>query len=102
MVLAGFIRIITRSRTADQPIDLATAVSIVDEWLQFDNVTPIDAGTRHWELFKSSLLTPNVTGQDATDAHIAALAREHRAVLYTNDIGFQRFEGVKLKNPAAT
>ena len=33
------------------------------------------------------------------DAHIAALALEHRATVYTNDNDFRRFDGLRIKNP---
>jgi len=34
-----------------------------------------------------------------TDAHIAAIAIEHRATVASNDFDFQRFEGLNTINP---
>jgi predicted nucleic acid-binding protein len=34
-----------------------------------------------------------------TDAHLAALAIDHRAVIYSNDRDFSRFKGLKVVNP---
>jgi hypothetical protein len=34
-----------------------------------------------------------------TDAHIAALAIEHDATLYTADTDFRRFRGLRFVNP---
>jgi predicted nucleic acid-binding protein len=33
------------------------------------------------------------------DGHLAALAIEHGATLYTNDKDFARFSGVRVRNP---
>ena len=40
-------------------------------------------------------------GNLSTDALIAAHAMEHGAVVYTNDLDFQRFAGLRRKNPLA-
>jgi uncharacterized protein len=37
-----------------------------------------------------------------TDAHLAALAIEHNATLYSNDSDFGRFSGLKWVNPLRT
>jgi predicted nucleic acid-binding protein len=39
-----------------------------------------------------------VTGSGSTDAHFAALALSHDAVLVTTDADFQRFEGLRLEH----
>ena len=39
------------------------------------------------------------TGSLTTDVHLAALAIELDAVLYSNDIDFSRFPGLKWENP---
>ena len=36
-----------------------------------------------------------------TDAHLAALAIEHQAVLHSNDSDFARFSGLTWRNPIA-
>jgi len=40
-----------------------------------------------------------VSGPLVMDGHLAALAIEHGATLYTNDKDFARFSGVRLRNP---
>jgi predicted nucleic acid-binding protein len=48
------------------------------------------------------LLSPIGTGGNLTsDAHLAALALEHGAELYSYDHDFLRFPGVKWRNPLA-
>ena len=41
-------------------------------------------------------------GDRVTDAHIAALAGEHRAEVHSNDGDFARFPGLRGHNPAPT
>jgi hypothetical protein len=51
----------------------------------------------------SSLLPKGqARGSLVTDAHLAALAIEHGAVLCTNDRGFTRLPGLKWNNPLAS
>lgn len=37
-----------------------------------------------------------------TDAHLAALAIEHQAELHSNDSDFDRFSGLRWRNPVAS
>ena len=54
---------------------------------------------RHWEILRTLLPAGQAKGRLVTDAHLAALAIEHGAVLYTNDRDFTRFPGPKWTNP---
>ncbi len=40
-------------------------------------------------------------GNLTTDAHLAALAMEHQATLWSTDADFARFPGLKWENPLA-
>lgn len=98
-VILGFIRIATDPRAHLDPLTVAEAVSIVSEWLARPNVMALPPGQRHWEIVRKLLVTGQARGPLAMDAHIAAHAMEHGAVLATNDRDFSRFEGLKLTNP---
>jgi uncharacterized protein len=41
----------------------------------------------------------HATGNLVSDAHLAALAVEHNAVLCSTDADFGRFSGLKWRNP---
>ena len=41
----------------------------------------------------------NATANLVSDAHLAALAVEHNAVMQSTDADFARFPGLKWKNP---
>ena len=56
-------------------------------------------GERHWKLFNRLLAQGQASGPLVMDAHLAALAIEHGAILCTNDEDFSRFEELKLINP---
>jgi predicted nucleic acid-binding protein len=40
-----------------------------------------------------------VAGALTTDTHLAALAIEHQCELHSNDSDFQRFPGLRWRNP---
>jgi predicted nucleic acid-binding protein len=50
-------------------------------------------------LLRQLLLGGQASGPLAADAHLAALAVEHGAVLHTTDQDFTRFAGLKWRNP---
>jgi predicted nucleic acid-binding protein len=47
------------------------------------------------------LTTGKAAGTLTTDAHLATLAIEHGATVYTTDREFLRFPGVRVVNPIA-
>jgi|SRR5579862_8327206 len=94
----GFIRLISNPRIYLNPLPLALAIEAVNSWLEAGAVL-IEVGKDHFasvgRLMEEAHGGPNLL----TDAHLAALAIERRATLYSNDRDFQRFKGLRLKNP---
>ena len=95
----GFLRIATSPKVWSQPLLISQAVEIVDSWLSLPNVTVIQAGDRHWPILRELLPASQSRGALVPDAHLAALAIEHGAVLFTNDRDFARYDGVRIANP---
>jgi len=62
-------------------------------------VTLLAPGERHWSVLSGLLPTAQIRGPLVTDAHLAALAIEHGAVLYATDRDFARFPGLRTVNP---
>ena len=85
-----------------KPLTLSTAISIVDEWLAQPNFSIMPVGDQHWKILAKLLPESQARGPLAMDAHLAALAIEHGAALYSNDRDFTRFPGLRLINPLAT
>jgi len=99
IVLLAFLRITTRPRILVRPLSLGEATVYVDSWLEQPFVEPVSPGPSHWGILRSLLAASGTAGNLTSDAHIAALAIEHRAAIYSTDHDFGRFPGVKHVNP---
>lgn len=100
-VLVAFLRLATRPGLFRNPMPLDAAFDVIDSWLEQSTVSVIDPGPRHRAILRR-LLSPIGTGGNLTsDAHLAALALEHRAELCSTDRDFERFPGLKWRNPLA-
>lgn len=95
----GFVRIVTDARIFRVPLPLDRAVAVVDQWLQQQSVELVLPTPRHWTTLREMLVGGQANGPLASDAHVAAVAREHGAVIYTTDRDFVRFPGVRVVNP---
>ena len=56
-------------------------------------------GKRHAEILFGLLKRAQAGSNLTTDAHLAALAIEHRLELHTRDGDFARFPGLRWRNP---
>ena len=101
VVILGFLRIATRGDVFPEPLTADRALGYVGEWLRQPCVTPIRPGDKHWEILSSLLQISGTAGNLTTDAHLAALAIENGATVYSADNDFKRFAGVKHINPLA-
>ncbi len=95
----GFIRIGTNSRVLLNPLRPEEAAGYVDEWLSQPCVVILEPTESHWEIFRNLLVSGGVNGPLVMDAHIAALAIEHGATLFSSDGDFARFKGLSWSNP---
>jgi uncharacterized protein len=95
----SFLRITTDARFVAVPFDATEATAIVDAWLTSPAVEIIEPGPRYWSILRSLLLAGNIRGPLVSDAHLAALAIEHDATLYSTDGDFRRFAGLRVVNP---
>lgn len=98
-VITGFIRIGTHVRAMQRPLTLKEATARVQSWFDQPCVRLLEPTTAHWGIFQKMLLGGNAVANLVTDAHLAALAVEHNAVLCSTDADFSRFPGLKWKNP---
>ena len=101
-VLTAFIRIGTNPRLHQRPLTLKEAIERVQSWLNQPCVRLIQTTDQHWQLFQQMLRAGNATANLVSDAHLAAVAMEHNAVLHSTDTDFARFRGLKWKNPIAS
>jgi toxin-antitoxin system PIN domain toxin len=100
VVILGFLRIVTRRGVFPRPLTPAQAAEVVDDWLQRPVVTVLRPGDEHWRILRGLLLQAGMAGNLTTDAHLAALAIEYGACLYSADGDFARFRpALRYANP---
>jgi toxin-antitoxin system PIN domain toxin len=98
-VLGAFLRISTNKQIFRRPLTLKEATLRVQSWLDQPCVRVVVPAENHWEVFCDLLDQGQATANLVTDAHLAALAIEHSAVLYSTDSDFARFPRLKWENP---
>lgn len=98
-VLLGYVRHMTSRRVRVEPLAPAEAFAHVRSWLDQPQTQILNPGPRHLDLLESLSASARVTGDLITDLHLAALAIEHQADLYSNDADFSRFPGLRWINP---
>ena len=99
VTMMGFVRITTHPRVLANPLPVAGACERVESWLAQPQVMVLHPGERHAGLFFGFLRGLGSAGNLTTDAHLAALALEHQAVLQSTDADFARFTGLRWRNP---
>ena len=100
-VILAFLRLTTRPGVFRNPMSLDAAFNIIDSWMEQPSVIALDPGPRHRVILRGLLSAIGTGGNLTSDAHLAALALEHRAELCSSDHDFQRFPGLKWRNPLA-
>lgn len=101
-VAIGYVRLTTNPRIMAAPLDPGTSLDVVTGWYQRPNVTAPQPTVRHHEVIRALLAPIGTAGNLVSDAHLAALAIEHGAELYSFDHDFQRFSGVRWVLPGPT
>ena len=99
IVILGFLRIVTNGRIMPTPLTPEVALDCVDDWLQQPPSLTIVPSHQHWLIFKELLMPLGTAANLTSDAHLAALAIEHGARLYSTDNDFSRFKSLRWTNP---
>jgi uncharacterized protein len=102
VVLLAFLRLATNPRVFAAPLALEDALDLVDSWLEQPNATVVHPTDRHSRLMRELLAPLGTAGNLTSDAHLAALAVEHGAELWSVDSDFARFPRVRWFNPVAS
>ena len=98
-VLLAFLRLTTRPGLFRRPLPVDTAFHLVARWLEQPPATVVHPGPRHLQVLRELLRPLGTAGNLTSDAHLAALAIEHRAELCSSDTDFARFPGLAWRNP---
>ncbi len=95
----GFVRLTTSRRLFEAPLDVGVALNLVQSWLDQPHAVLLMPTPRHWSILSDLLRSSTGAADLTTDAHIAAYAMEHAATVCSNDGDFDRFDGLRWKNP---
>lgn len=101
MAMLGFLRVMTHPRIVPKPMPVAVATTAVRGWIARPSVTILQPGPRHGEILLRLVEELGTAGNLTSDAHLAAIAIEHRAEIATTDTDFARFPGLRWFNPLA-
>ena len=100
-VTFGFIRLVTHPSVLANPLTPEAALDRVDDWFSPEHVVVLEPGPRHLRIVRDLFRGTAVGGNLTTDTHLAALAIEHGAELHSNDRDFERFAGLRVRDPLA-
>lgn len=101
LVLVAFVRISTRASIFEQPLEVTQALDLVDGWLAQPCSTVLNPTERHSNVLRELLGPFGTAGNLTSDAHLAAVAIEHGAMLHSCDHDFSRFTGLRWSDPLA-
>ena len=99
VTILGFIRISTQRRIIERPMFPQDAIERVRSWLAVPTVQIISPGEEHGEILFRLINDLGTAGDLTTDAHLAALAIEHRGQIASTDGDFAQFRGLRWFNP---
>ncbi|MTV27826.1 type II toxin-antitoxin system VapC family toxin [Nitriliruptoraceae bacterium ZYF776] len=99
-VLLAFVRIATRPGIFPRPLPVEAALQVVRACLEAPSAIVVHPTVQHLDVLATQLAEAGSGGNLVSDAHLAALAIEHRATVVTFDRDFERF-GVRTYRPTA-
>jgi len=97
--ISGFLRLSTNPAASVEPLTIAKACMVVDEWLALDNTHLVSLEKKNWPVFRSMLIEGQVTGNLVMDAHVAAMAASCGSKVATTDRDFSRFVNLQIIDP---
>lgn len=97
--LLAFIRLTTKVGLFPSPLRVDQAMQQVTQWLGAPGAQLVSPTPRHGDVLASMLSLVGTGGNLVNDAHLAALAVEHRASIVSYDSDFGRFDGIRWYTP---
>lgn len=96
--LLAFVRLSTKDGLFPRPLRPADAMSRVADWTAASSAIVVGPTPRHADVLTEMLARVGAGGNLVNDAHLAALAVEHRGGIVSYDADFGRF-GVRWDRP---
>jgi uncharacterized protein len=97
--LLAFIRLATKESLFPRPLAPEDAIGQVADWLAAPSAAHVNPTARHAEVLTRMLSRVGTGANLVNDAHLAALAVEHRASIVSYDSDFGRFDSVRWDRP---
>ena len=101
IALLAFVRLSTRADLFPRPLDVGRAMDVVEAWLSAPAAVAVQPTPRHAAVLRGLLAPFGTAANLVNDAHLAALAVEHDAVVVSFDRDLGRFPGVRWEEPPA-
>ena len=99
IALLAFVRLSTNAGLFPSPLAVDAAMDRVDAWLSAAPSVVLEPTVDHAQVVRRLLAGVGVGGNLVNDAHLAALAIEHRCGVVSFDNDFSRFPGVSWSLP---
>ncbi len=100
IALLAFVRLSTKAGLFPSPLPVDAAMDRVDAWLAAGPAVVVEPTVDHPRIVRALLRRLGVGGNLVNDAHLAALAIEHRCTIVSFDHDFSRFQEVRWEPPA--
>lgn len=98
--LLAFLRLSTHPSVYEHPLTTTQALDVVDAWIGAAPAIAPEPDSQHAGRMRQLLAATGRGGNLVNDAHLAAIAVQHGAVVVTFDSDFGRFPGVAWETPA--
>jgi uncharacterized protein len=99
VAVLAFLRLSTKSGIFPSPLSDDAALATVEAWLAQPAAVVVEPTARHVSLLRDLVAAAGSAGNLVNDAHLAALAIEHRGTVVSYDSDFGRFPGVSWTEP---
>lgn len=99
VVLLAFLRLSTHRGVFPRPLGVSEATAVVRDWIGRPSAVLVEPTSRHLDVLAGLLAETGTAANLVNDAHLAALAVEHDAVVVSFDADFGRFPGVRREQP---
>jgi uncharacterized protein len=99
--LLAFVRLATKHGLFPRPLALGDAMQQVADWCSAPGSLVVGPTPRHADVLSALLASVGTGGNLVNDAHLAALAVEHRAGIVSYESDFSRFHAIRWETPDA-
>ncbi len=98
--ISEFLSIVTNSKIFKEPSPREIAFQEIENILALEHITVIGELTGFLSILKKISTKAKISGGQFHDARIMSICLQHEiSILYSADRDFNRFSGVKIKNP---